>query len=403
MNSGSKTLFVAILILLFTFSGMSIAVGNRKIKAVTPDHQKPVDEGWIIDTIPDGGSIYSVLDQHNLDPLHVALIAYRFGEFIDVTTIQPGDTLKILPTQDPKRLQKMIYIQQLTQRHHFTVVGDSLIYRLENLPTTERNRVLEGELKGTLDATLLALGLHHGAKQQINNGLEYEINFNRDARNGDKFRVLISEKIFEGQPIPGTKVLYVSYDGERTGFRELYRFEDKDPKSVLNGLYNLEGESANIGGTGFPLTSIHVVSNFGNRSDPFTGRGAFHQGYDYRASYGTPVFAVAHGTVTEARHNGGWGNNILIRHASGMQSHYAHLSSLSVSCGQKVVRGQIIGRVGSTGRSTGAHLHFGLKSGNSWVSPTLLNMVGAERLDAAQMKDFADQQVRIRQQMNQGV
>ena len=400
MKPGSKALSVIILGILLVFTGMSLSVGLSSSQP--PVLKLPVhpDSGWIVGTIPEGGSIYSVLEQHRLDPLHVALIAYHFGDFIDVTTIQPGDTLKLLPSKQPGRLQKLTYIQEPTQRHHFTVTGDSLVYSLETLPTSTRKRMLEGELKGTLDASLLALGLNHGSKQQINNGLEYEINFNRDARNGDKFRVFIRETIFEGKALPGSTVLYVSYEGERTGKKELYRFQDSDPKSVLNGLYNLEGKSANIGGTGFPLASIHVASNFGGRADPFSGRGAFHEGYDYRAHYGTPVFAVAHGVVTEARYNGGWGNNILIRHASGMQSHYAHLSSISVRAGQKVARGQLIGRVGSTGRSTGAHLHFGLKSGNRWVSPSQLNMVGAEKLDAAQMKAFAAQQTAIRQEMN---
>ena len=400
MHPGSKALSLAIISILLVFSGMSLAVGMRSSKPVKLQLPKSADSGWITDTIPEGGSIYSVLEKQKLDPLHVALIAYHFGDFIDVTSIQPGDTLKTLPASQPGRLQELVYIQEPTERHHFTVTGDSLVYSLETLPTTIRKRMLVGSLKGTLDASLIALGLHSGAKQQINNGLEYEINFSRDARNGDKFRVYIQERIFGGKPLPGTKVLYVSYEGERTGKKELYRYEDSDPKSVLNGLYNLEGKSANIGGTGFPLASIHVSSNFGTRADPFSGRGAFHEGYDYRAHYGTPVYAVAHGVVTEARYNGGWGNNILIRHASGMQSHYAHLSSISVSAGQKVVRGQIIGRVGSTGRSTGAHLHFGLRSGNRWVSPSLLNMVGAEKLDATQMKAFAAQQTAIRQQMN---
>lgn len=378
---------------------MSLSVGLRTSHPVKLKHLKAPDTGWIVDTIPEGGSIYSVLGKQDLDPLHVALIAYHFGDYIDVTTIQPGDTLKLLPSSQAGRLQELVYIQQPVERHHFKVTGDSLQYSLETLPTVTRNRLLEGKLSGTLDASLLALGLHHGAKQQVNNGLEYEINFARDAREGDRFRVLIRETVFDGKALPGSKVLYVLYEGERTGRAELYRYEDKDPKSVLNGLYNLEGKSANIGGTGFPLASIHVSSNFGNRADPYSGRGAFHQGYDYRAHYGTPVYAVAHGVVTEARYNGGWGNNILIRHASGMQSHYAHLSSISVQSGQKVVRGQLIGRVGSTGRSTGAHLHFGLLSGKRWVSPSLLNMVGAEKLNAEQMKDFAAQQLAIRQLM----
>ncbi len=395
MTIGQKIL-AGILLLLFVLFTIASLIPKTNSAKRPSGHAAAADSvAWVTDTIPEGGSLYSVLEKRKLDSRHVAIIAYRFGEYIDVTTIQPGDTLKLQLDASGKNIRKFDFIQEPTIRHHFTVTGDSLVYRMESLPVTERRRLLEGSLKGTLDASLLAAGLDHTAKQQVNNGLEYEINFNRDARNGDVFRVFISERIFENKVLPGTKVLYVSYKGERTGFKELYRFQDPDPKSVLNGLYNNEGKSSNISGTGYPLASIHVVSNFGGRADPFHGGFAFHEGYDYRAHYGTPVFAVANGTVTEARYAGGWGNNVLIRHASGMQSHYAHLSSISVHAGQKVHRGQVIGRVGSTGRSTGAHLHFGLKSGGRWVNPSQLRMVGADKLDAQQMKVFAKQKADI--------
>ena len=399
MTLGNKALAGFTVLVLLIFSGLSLIPRSKTNVQVKVHATKAQEQGWTSDTIPDGGSLYSVLEKHKLDSQHVAIIAYRFGEYIDVTSVQPGDTLKLQLDKSGKNILKFDYIQEPTVRHHFTVIGDSLQYKMESLPVTERKRILDGTVKGTLDASLLAAGLDSAAKQQVNNGLEYEINFNRDARNGDKFRVFISERVFENKVLPGTKVLYVSYSGERAGSKELFRYEDEDPKSVLNGLYNDEGKSSNISGTGYPLASIHVVSNFGGRADPFHGGYAFHEGYDYRAHYGTPVFAVANGTVSEARYAGGWGNNILIRHASGMQSHYAHLSTMSVHAGQKVRRGQVIGRVGSTGRSTGAHLHFGLKSGNRWVNPAQLNMVGADKLDPSQMKVFAAQRAKIAELM----
>ncbi len=251
-------------------------------------------------------------------------------------------------------------MQEPTTRHHFTVSADSLVYSLEALPVKRVKRILEGKLEGTLDASLLAMGFAPQDKQAINNGLETEINFARDARNGDFFRVFVEERIFEGKTLPGRKIFYVQYSGERTGTCELFRYEDEEEKSVLNGLYTKEGKSCHSNGIGFPLSVIHLVSPFGRRLDPFYGNWANHQGADYRAHYGTPVYAVANGKVTDAGYNGGWGNEIRIKHPSGLTTQYAHLSSMSVRKGQTVKKGQIIGRVGSTGRSTGAHLHFGL-------------------------------------------
>lgn len=351
---------------------------------------------WITGTIPDGGSFYSVLEGHELPPLHVAIVSYRMGEYIDVTTVQPGDTLKILLNKDRQTIDKMQFIQEPTVRHNFTVTPDSLIYSVDTLPVLEQYRLITGELQGTLDASLLAAGLPPSAKQSVNNGLESEVNFSRDARNGDRFTVLIKERIFENKALPGTKVFYVKYEGERVSAKELWRYEDaSDPKSVLNGLYNKDGKSNNTSGVGFPLASIHVVSRFGYRADPFTGSSKMHQGVDYRARMGTPVYAIANGVVTEARYHGGWGNNVQIKHSSGVESQYAHLSSISVRAGQRVVRGQVIGRVGSTGRSTGAHLHFGLISGKQFINPNQLKMAGAETLSEEQKRQFAQQKQTI--------
>ncbi|HOH46492.1 MAG TPA: peptidoglycan DD-metalloendopeptidase family protein [Candidatus Cloacimonadota bacterium] len=358
--------------------------------------EPPATDPWITGTIPDGGSFYSVLEGHGLPALHVAIVSYRMGEYIDVTTVQPGDTLKIKLNKDRQTIDKMQFVQEPTVRHNFTVTPDSLIYTVDTLPVLEQYRLITGELQGTLDASLLAAGLQPNAKQSVNNGLESEVNFSRDARNGDRFTVLIKERIFENKALPGTQVYYVKYEGERVSAKELWRYTDSsDPKSVLNGLYNKDGKSNNTSGVGYPLGSIHVVSRFGYRADPFTGRSKMHQGVDYRARMGTPVYAIANGVVTEARYHGGWGNNVQIKHSSGVESQYAHLSSMSVRAGQRVVRGQVIGRVGSTGRSTGAHLHFGLISGGKFINPNQLKMAGAETLSEEQKRQFAQQKQNI--------
>lgn len=398
MNWGKQILISLIIITLATFSLYSLFHSIKSPQTVSNTVKQDI-EPWIVETIPSGGSIFSVLEKQGLPLKEIALLSFRFGDYIDVTTIQPGDTLKIMLSEDKQSISKMMFVQEPTLRHHFTVTGDSLQYTLEALPVTNKMRIIEGELQGTLDATLLAMGLSPRDKQQINNGLEGEISFQRDARNGDKFTVFVEERIFEGKTLPGRKIYYVQYSGERTGSHELFRFEDKEENSVLNGLYNLQGKSNSSSGVGFPLSVIHVVSKFGKRIDPFFGRWANHQGVDYRARMGTPIYAVANGTVTAAAYSGGWGNEVRIKHPSGLTSQYAHLSSISVRNGQTVKKGQVIGRVGSTGRSTGAHLHFGLIQGKSFINPANLKMVGAEKLNDAQMAEFKAQQERIRAAM----
>lgn len=400
MNTGRNILLGLIVLVIAGFSILSIINPTGEAPPHHSKHtasQTPQDD-WIVEIIPPGGSLYSVMEKNAISPMEIALTTFQFGDYIDVTTIQPGDTLKIKLDPVDNKIQAMTFIQEPTVRHQFTVRGDSLLYTQEKLPVVVQTRILEGTLKGTLDSSLLALGLAPADKQQINNGLQSKINFSRDAREGDVFRVLAELRYFEGRMIPGGKILYVSYKGQRAGSHELFRYEDPSEKSVLTGLYGPDGKivrSSGGGGFGYPLSSIHVRSKFGRRIDPVYGRWAMHQGVDYKASYGTAVFSVGAGVVTDAGYSGGWGNQVRVKHPNGIISQYAHLSSISVRRGQKVNRGQVVGKVGSTGKSTGPHLHFGLMKGGNWINPSQLKMVGTEELTVIQLKDFSRQKEAI--------
>lgn len=111
-----------------------------------------------------------------------------------------------------------------------------------------------------------------------------------------------------------------------------------------------------------PLKNARKSSSFGRRIDPFRKRAAFHSGVDFRASTGTLVMATADGQVLRAGRVGGYGNLIELRHAHGLTTRYGHLSKISVKSGQSVKRGDVIGKVGSTGRSTGPHLHYEVRN-----------------------------------------
>ncbi|WP_193227817.1 M23 family metallopeptidase [Aureimonas psammosilenae] len=119
-----------------------------------------------------------------------------------------------------------------------------------------------------------------------------------------------------------------------------------------------------------PNASNAVSSNFGVRVDPFLGQAAMHTGVDFAAEPGSPVAATAPGEVVFAGENGGYGNMVEVRHADGVSTRYAHLSSILVTVGAKVSVGSVVGRVGSTGRSTGPHLHYEIRRAGEAVDPT---------------------------------
>lgn len=119
-----------------------------------------------------------------------------------------------------------------------------------------------------------------------------------------------------------------------------------------------------------PVRNASFTSSFGVRSDPFGRGAAMHAGIDLAGPVGTPIYATADGTVSQASwHNGGYGNLVRLDHGRGIETRYAHLHSMTVREGERVRRGQLIGRMGSTGRSTGSHLHYEVRIDGRAVNP----------------------------------
>jgi murein DD-endopeptidase MepM/ murein hydrolase activator NlpD len=138
--------------------------------------------------------------------------------------------------------------------------------------------------------------------------------------------------------------------------------------SSLNKMDAMERALAGIPSS-MPAAVMLMSSGFGYRHDPFTGAGAMHSGLDFKGPTGTSILAAADGKVTFAGNQGGYGNCIEITHANGLVTRYAHLSGFNVSLGQAVKRGIQIARMGSTGRSTGSHLHFEVRLNGQAINP----------------------------------
>ena len=112
-----------------------------------------------------------------------------------------------------------------------------------------------------------------------------------------------------------------------------------------------------------------VTGSFGERIDPFNGEGAFHSGVDIGSSYGHAIIAPADGVVTLTETMGGYGKTIMIDHGNGISTRYGHLSGFAVTAGQHIQRGEVIGYVGESGRSTGPHLHYEVRINDTPVNP----------------------------------
>lgn len=154
-------------------------------------------------------------------------------------------------------------------------------------------------------------------------------------------------------------------------FLEISAMLDEIEKNVPTTLQKAKQTQYSISGTPseWPTLSTRLTSNFGYRTDPFTGKAAFHAGIDISGKVGDPVYAAAAGKIITAESNRSRGKYIIIQHPNGLQSWYMHLSEILVSEGDTVKKGEAIAKLGNTGRSTGPHLHFEIVKGNKKVNP----------------------------------
>jgi len=347
-----------------------------------------------------GGSIYQVLTDLGMAAGDVGIYAWEMGEYIDATSIDIGDKFSITYFTDDKgdkHFEKFTYLPDKTSIHEFYFVEDrKLKYNLVELPYELIRRLVKGTITeeySTWDAAMNALDIIPYIRQQANNAMDSQIAFTTDARIGDEFEVYIEEKHVNGERQPRGKLLYAKYSGKYTKTKTAYRFSDDDEASAYTGMYTKEAKRLVTDAVRTPLDRMHVTSPFGYRIHPVYGYRRMHNGIDLRGPSGTPVYAVTSGVITKAKNNSnGYGNEVLIKHDNGMITQYAHLSKISTSYGRKVKKGQLIGKVGSTGVSTGPHLHFGVKKHGKWVNPrTNLKMVGANVLKVARLKTFKKQ------------
>ena len=236
--------------------------------------------------------------------------------------------------------------------------------RVEDIPwATERLRttaVIQSNLYDALDAAIpdsfLPSRQRVALAWAIADVYDWEIDFTRDLRPGDRVEVLI-ERL--QSPLGEKRLGRILAARVDVAGSPSFAFAFENPNGVI-GFYDERGRSLRRAFLRAPLRFSHISSRFGGRYHPILKRWRTHEGTDYAAAYGTPVRATADGIVTEAGRNGGYGNLIEIRHANGIRTRYGHLSRFApgLHAGQRVSQEQTIGYVGSTGLSTGPHLHY---------------------------------------------
>jgi murein DD-endopeptidase MepM/ murein hydrolase activator NlpD len=213
--------------------------------------------------------------------------------------------------------------------------------------------------------------------------LAKQVDFLKAQRPGDTFRVVVEEESLDGEILGYGAVLALEYKGAKAGRMRLFRFQEKgsDPTYYDEKLVSIPRSALTI-----PLYYSSMTSPFGVRMHPVLKVRKMHTGVDFSAPPGTPVWSCAEGQVTFAGNKGANGNLVSIRHESGLMSHYAHLQRIEpgIKSGGNVKRRQVIGYVGSTGRSTGPHLHWGITLNGKPIDPLKYRIIPGKKVAAAQ-------------------
>lgn len=234
-----------------------------------------------------------------------------------------------------------------------------------------RQRLLakaEGSIETGLYTSATAAGLPPGLTLSLIRALGHEIDFQRDIQPGDRFKVLFERfRDEEGGLLGHGRVLQVELvlSGRRLAY---WRHQGRDGTTEW---YDQRGQSLRRAFLRTPLDGARISSHFGNRRHPILGYTRLHAGVDFAAPTGTPVYAAGNGVVASIRHERGYGKIVRIRHPGGIETRYAHLSRFArgIRAGAPVRQGDVIGAVGSTGLSTGPHLHYEVVVGGRPVNP----------------------------------
>ena len=199
---------------------------------------------------------------------------------------------------------------------------------------------------------------------------------------GARFDLIVEQRRAETGEVETGQVLFAGLDQGRRNLRLL-----KWNVGGRTEWYDAAGVGEKRAGLTRPVAG-RQTSGFGMRLHPLLGYNRFHRGIDFGAGHGSPIYAVSDGRVASAGRAGGHGNHIRLMHGGNMATGYSHLSRFAVRAGQMVRQGQVIGYVGSTGMSTGPHLHFEVYRGGAPLNPKSVNFVSTSLLSGNELKAF---------------
>jgi murein DD-endopeptidase MepM/ murein hydrolase activator NlpD len=363
----------------------------------------------LVVTLAPGDSFASMLRRAGVAAADIDRAAALVGQAVAVGDIQPGTQMDLLlgrrpaPGQ-PRPLDSLAFRARFDLELELTRPGvgatapdgtpiapsGPLALKRNVIRVDETPLRVRGTVGSSLYRSMRQAGVPASAVQEYLKALDAQIDMDREVRPGDEFDIILAYRRAATGERQAGQLLYAGVDRGGQPRTQLMRWGSE------GRFYEASGVGEQRRGLLAPVPGA-VTSGFGMRRHPILGYRRMHAGIDFKARYGTPIVAVSDGRVSSAGRSGGCGIAVRLEHGGGLSTRYCHMSAMAVRPGQSVRRGQVIGYVGSTGLSTGAHLHYEMYRGGQVINPGSVQFVSRALLSGTELIDFRRQLIRLKE------
>ena len=343
-------------------------------------------------TLGEGDSFQRALTRAGVGRRDAEAAARLVAEATPLDAIPSGTRIALTLGRRPTRTVARP-LDQLRLRARFDLAmtlrraGDTLTAERQVIAVDRTPLRLQGLVGASLYRSARAAGAPAKAVEAYIKALATRLSVGRDLGSADRFDLVIArERAATGETRLGD-LLYAGIDQGRRAVRLVHWTAAGETEA---GWFDAAGQAERRGFMGMPVAG-RVTSNFGMRMHPLLGFLRMHKGLDIAAPYGAPIYAVLDGRVASAGRNAGYGNFVKLGHAGGLASGYGHMSRIAVRPGMQVRQGQVIGYIGSTGMSTGPHLHWEMWRNGQSINPRSLSFTQVARLSGENLRAFKRQ------------
>ncbi len=346
--------------------------------------------------ISSGETFDKILNNYSIPNEEINQIKKKLSSDNDINNLKPNLEIKITIDQsNNKKITSFLFPISRTEKIQLTRNLDNDLFEKKIIITNLNKNIIfkEGKITQSLYKTAIDLKVQPNVIIEFARIYGFQVDFQRDIRKNDNFQIMY--EVFEddgGKVFEIGNVIFANLklSGKNN---ELYYFKKKGSE----GHYDEDGKSVEKALMKTPINGARLSSAFGMRKHPIDGFNKMHRGTDFAAPMGTPIMASGSGLITRARWCGGGGNCIKIKHNSTYETIYAHMKNFAkgIKEGIRVKQGQIIGYVGSTGKSTGPHLHYEVVVNGKKINSQKLKLPSGKTLKGKERKIFEVEKIKL--------